>query len=97
MVNYFRVSRKPLNFRVLTRIRTSILTELGDYADVDISVSALLSVVELHPEMFRWENNAVVKSESSERFFQADYVEQHFNWELDRSIRNRIVKAIISA
>ena len=93
LANYLRRSYS-LNFRTLRGIRGAIGAYANANVHVDISVSALSSAVENYPSMFRWNGNCIERVEGADAFFSEEYVNDHFNWQLQESIRERVLDAI---
>lgn len=96
LANYLKNNDTPLTFIVLEKIRWNILSKFDVYVEVEISISSMLSAVELHPEMFCWARNKIEKVELSQEFFTEEYIEEHINWELDQSIKDEALDAISS-
>jgi len=97
LANHFRKSpQEPLTYGGLRKLRSGIESEIEGLVYVDISASSVLSAVEQYPKMFRWNGEAVTRAEGSEAFFSDDYVESHFNSEVDESIRNTALDVVFS-
>ncbi len=94
MANYFLKNQQPLTFGHLRRIRTDLEARMGESVYVDVSRPALLSAVEMHPEMFRWDGNTITRSDNADRFFQLEYIEDYFNTRLHGRLGDEALNAL---
>ena len=97
LANHFQKSpQKPLTYTGLRKLRSGLESAIESLVYVDISASSVLWAVEQYPKMFKWDGKAVTRAKESEAFFSADYVESHFNSEVDESIRQAALRVVRS-
>jgi hypothetical protein len=55
---------------------------------VDISEESVFSAIEFHPELFKWNGNAVEKTDGSDR------LKNGFNSQIPSDIRDQVLRAM---
>ncbi len=78
-------------FLVQSRVRESFQSSV----QIELSKDALCSAVQLYPKMFRWQNDAISRSENSDEYYDDQSIESIFGWAIDASIKDEL-KSVLS-
>jgi hypothetical protein len=89
LANLLMLSPAPVSMSRLNCMRRLIRNSVDEPIYIDISNNSMCAAVELRPEMFRWKDGAIVRAEDAQSYFSKEFVEEHFNSELNDSIREK--------
>jgi hypothetical protein len=76
---------KKLRIKIESKVRSVV---------VDMSEESVFSAIEFHPELFRWNGDAIAKAADSDRFLNTGYLYACFNNRVPTGIRSQVLKAI---
>jgi hypothetical protein len=91
---FYSFPQERITYTSLRELRSAIESVIDELIYVDISVASVLSAVEQYPKMFRWDGEAVTRVEKSDSFFSVEYINSHFNFEVEESMRKAVLEAV---
>ncbi|NQT93851.1 MAG: hypothetical protein HQ559_13915 [Lentisphaerae bacterium] len=87
LANMLLHSQRSISIRTLKKVRQRIEQEIPSVF-VDVTSDSVTTVVECHPEIFRWvDDDKVDRAPGAEHYFSSKYVEAHINWRVPQKIR----------
>ena len=81
--------KKFVSVRELNKIRIKIESVIPIY--VDITKNCILWAIHGHPDMFKLLNDGIIEARVE---WTQGYVNQFFNWHIDSSVRDQVVKIL---
>lgn len=91
LANMLLHAQHSISIQTLKKVRQRIEQEIPSVF-VDVTSDSVTTVVECHPEMFRWvDEDKIDRAHGAERYFSSKYVEDHINWRVPRKIRRNCI------
>jgi hypothetical protein len=86
-------SHSNCSFTDLINLKRTIETSVGNVY-VDVTKNSVYTSVENHPNMFSWSNKEIIRAKNSETYFEAEFINDYFNDDIEAKIKDKVLNIL---
>ena len=93
LANLLTAHNKPVTIKHLKEIRQQLESKISGLY-VDVTSDSVFTAVEMQRNMFKWDNDDIIRADNSDERFTAEAINKRYNWRIPEDIRPAVVEVL---